>query len=518
MHISPRPHPQGTFNHPRLLSRFAGLVIAGIMAAVLFSLVRVHTAAADSSDVANLLRALAFHVGEGEEASANGDTARIQAEYAEIKAFWETIEDDVKATDAGAYVRMESALNGLKEAVQATPVDVAAVGAAYTHLNEEIEAIAAQLDSTATGGAPVATEATPATLLARLDDLYEVVETGDVPTAQAHMDNVVLTWLAVEGAIAANSPDAYNEMETLLGQASGALTAQSVDLGAAEVAIAAMREQIAPFVSRQTYTAFDAAAIILREGLEALLVIVALVAFLDRSGNRDKRRWIWLGAAAGICASLITAIALQFIFNRAAAGQNREVIEGVTALIAAVLLFYVSYWLHSKANLNAWQSYINDRTGHALRQGSTFGLSLLAFLAIFREGAETVVFYLGMAPSISSGNLLLGLALGVAILTVAAVLMMVVGVKLPLRPFFRVAGLLVYYLGFKFVGAGIHALQLAGILPTSLVKPIPPIPFFGIYPTWETLAPQLLLLLAAIAAFLYLRQRDQRMQRSTVNF
>jgi high-affinity iron transporter len=135
---------------------------------------------------------------------------------------------------------------------------------------------------------------------------------------------------------------------------------------------------------------------------------------------------------------------------------------------------------------------------------------MLSFLAVFREGAETAVFYLGMASSITLENLLLGLGLGLALLVVAAVLMLVVGMKLPLRPFFQVAGLLVYYLGFKFLGTGIHALQVAGMLPTSPIPVLPPLPVIGFYPTWETALPQLALLAAALAAFLYLRAQERR--------
>jgi high-affinity iron transporter len=204
---------------------------------------------------------------------------------------------------------------------------------------------------------------------------------------------------------------------------------------------------------------------------------------------------------------------LQTIFSSVSAGVNREVLEGATGLVAAALLFYVSYWLHSKASLGAWKKYIDARTTQALARGSMAGLALLSFLAVFREGAETTVFYLGMAPSIALSDLLLGIGVGAGILALAAVLMLVVGVKLPLRPFFRIAGLLVYYLGFKFVGTGLHALQVAGVLPATPIAGLAPNPvfeFFGIYPTWETLLPQLVLLGGALAAWLYLRAQDRR--------
>lgn len=87
--------------------------------------------------------------------------------------------------------------------------------------------------------------------------------------------------------------------------------------------------------------------------------------------------------------------------------------------------------------------------------------------------------------------------------------MLVFSVRLPLRLFFRVASLLVYYLGFKFVDTGIHALQVAGALPSSQA-PVPAVPLLGIYPTWETLLPQLLLLAIGIAVLVYLSARDRR--------
>jgi len=285
------------------------------------------------------------------------------------------------------------------------------------------------------------------------------------------------------------------------------------NLAEAEAAVEQLRETLAPFVIGTTYTMFDAAAIMLREGLEALLVIVALLAFLRRSGNNDKRGWILAGGGLGVLASLIIAFTLQAIFNQASAGQNREVVEGVTGLVAAALLFYVSYWLHSKASLHGWQKFIGQRTTHALKRGSLTSLSLLTFLAVFREGAETTVFYLGIAPAINTQDLLLGLSLGVALLMVVAVLMVGIGMRLPLRPFFTIAGLLVYYLGFKFLGSGIHALQVTGTLPATPIPGLPAISAIGFYPVWEGALAQLALLGAALVVFLYLRVQQRRMAK-----
>ncbi|MCL4294851.1 MAG: FTR1 family protein [Anaerolineae bacterium] len=478
---------------------------------VLLCLLLAWPALAQELTLADRLQALAHTAEEGMEAAAHNDVTLMQAEFDEIHEAWESFEDRVREQNPTAYVELEGALDALKASLQAQPLDSAAVEKAYAHLMDEATEIAARFN----GGAPVAAtaiEATPADLMKNLDVAYHELEEGEADKAAEYLAQVIRAWPSVEGAIAAKSQEAYTAIEVDLSRAAAALKAEPANLSEAEAAVERLRETLLPFVGGQTYTMFDAAAIILREGLEALLIVVALLAFLRRSGNSDKRAWIWVGGGLGVLASIAVAFALQAVFSRASAGQNREVIEGVTGLVAAGLLFYVSYWLHSKANLHSWQKYINQSTSRALAGGSVAGLAMLSFLAVFREGAETAVFYLGMASSITLENLLLGLGLGVALLGVAAVLMLLVGMKLPLRPFFQVAGLLVYYLGFKFLGTGIHALQVAGILPTSPIPALPPLPLIGFYPTWETTLPQLALLATALVAFLYLRAQERRAQ------
>src|SRR5262245_29538008 len=486
------------------------LSLVPLLLALLLARVVPVTAQAQSLD--DLVRGLTVHAKEGIEAAEQNKPDLMRAEYEEIHAIWESFEDQVRAKDPAGYVELETALDGIKDAVSATAIDPAAVRLAYEKFEHEADEVAGRL-----GGAAAPAPATAATLpdaLKSLDAAYSAIERGDAAEAKEQVGAFIRAWPSVEGEGAEKSQDAYAAVETDMGRAKGALEAQPADLAAAKTAVEGMRQQLASFAAGQTYTALDAAAIVLREGLEALLVIMSLLAFLRRSGNTDKRGWIWAGGALGVLASIITAVILQAVFSRVIAGVNRELIEGVTGLVAAALLFYVSYWLHSKASLHAWQGYISDRTARALARGSILGLALLAFLAVFREGAETAVFYLGIAPSIALSDLLLGIGLGAAVLVVAAFLMLVVGIKLPLRPFFRIAGLLVYYLGFKFVGTGIHALQVAGVAPTTPINWLPAVPLLGIYPTWQTLLPQIALLLGALGAFLYLQARDRQARTS----
>src|SRR5207248_332016 len=124
-----------------------------------------------------------------------------------------------------------------------------------------------------------------------------------------------------------------------------------------------MRADLLPIAEAGShYSMWDAAIILFREGFEALLVVAALVAFLQRSGNADKRRWIWAGGGAGVAASLVVAVLAQLVLNRAVANVSRELIEGVTGLVAAAMLLYVGYWLHSKASLAGWQEYIRAQS------------------------------------------------------------------------------------------------------------------------------------------------------------
>jgi high-affinity iron transporter len=477
---------------------------------VLPSLLLAWPALAQEVTLADRLQALAHTAEEGVEAAEHNNVALMRAEFDEIHEAWESFEDEVREQNPTAYVELEGALDAVKTSLQAQPLEPVAVEKAYDHLMDEAMEIAAQFNRGAPATNFAAVEATPANLMKNLDAAYHELEEGETDKAAEYLDQVIRAWPSVEGALAAKSQEAYTAIEVDLSRAAAALEAEPANLSEAEAAVKRLRETLLPFVGVQTYTMFDAGAIILREGLEALLIVVALLAFLRRSGNSDKRGWIWIGGGLGILASIATAFALQAVFSRASAGQNREVIEGATGLVAAGLLFYVSYWLHSKANLHSWQKYINQSTSRALARGSVAGLAVLSFLAVFREGAETAVFYLGMASSIALEDLLLGLGLGVALLVVAAVLMLLVGIKLPLRPFFQMAGLLVYYLGFKFLGTGIHALQVAGMLPTSPIPTLSPLPLIGFYPTWETALPQFALLAAALGAFLYLRIQERR--------
>jgi len=467
---------------------------------------------AQDAPVAQQLQSLAAQAQEGIEAAQQHDTAAMQHEYSEIHENWGNFEDSVREQDPQLYLELENALDSVKDTVTASQVDPTAAAAAYDHLMDELNLAATRLQSGTTTGATTAAaqSVTPAGVLDELDAALTALHQGDSEQGAAHLRLAAQAWPSIEGAVATKSKIDYNAIESDLSSAGSALRTNPADLATATAVITRLRQTLLPYAAPPSYSAFDAAAVILREGLEALLIVVALLALLRRSGNQDKQGWVWGGVALGILVSIGTGFLFQLLFNQVSAGQNRELIEGITGLVAAAMLFYISYWLHSKSSAVSWQKYIHERTSQLLARGSMLSLATLAFLTVFREGAETTIFYIGMAPAISMSDLLLGLGAGIAILIVIAVLMLVMGVRLPIRLFFTVGGLLVYYLGFKFVGMGIHSLQVAGVLPTAPIPFIPEIPFLGIYPTWTSLFPQLLLLAIAIAIVYYLRSTEQK--------
>jgi high-affinity iron transporter len=197
------------------------------------------------------------------------------------------------------------------------------------------------------------------------------------------------------------------------------------------------------------------------------------------------------------------------------AGQ-RDALEGITMLVAAGVLFFVSYWLLSKVEADKWTAFLKHRLQAALSSGSTLALASVAFLAVYREGVETILFYKALLASGGAGNAApvgIGVLLGAVALVLVYLAIMRLGMRIPMKPFFAVTGVLLYYMAFVFAGKGIAELQEGGMLGTTVIPALEwlRVPFLGIYPTVQSLALQaLLLLLALFAAFVVLRPRSAR--------
>jgi high-affinity iron transporter len=244
---------------------------------------------------------------------------------------------------------------------------------------------------------------------------------------------------------------------------------------------------------------FYSLMIILREGFEAILIITAIIAYLIKTGNRDKLGVIYNGSISALILSLITAFLVKWVFNVSAASQ--EMMEGATMLLATVVLFSVSYWLISKAESQKWMTYIKGKVSRSLSSGSLKALWFAAFLAVYREGTETVLFYQALASNTTSLGItaILGaFGVGCALLVAIYLVVRYGAVRLPIRPFFIVTGAFLYYMAFVFAGNGMMEFIEAKLFEPSLVSWVPTIPFMGVYPYWQTLIPQVALILAAI--------------------
>jgi high-affinity iron transporter len=247
------------------------------------------------------------------------------------------------------------------------------------------------------------------------------------------------------------------------------------------------------------YAFLNSALIILREGLEAALILAAIMAMLRVMGAAHAVRYIHFGWILALGAGVVTWLAAQTVLTFS--GQHRESMEGFISIFAAAALFYVGYWLHTRSEARRWQSFIQDRVQNVLSSKRILGLIGVSFFAVYREAFEVVLFYQALWLQNAEGHqaIIGGFLAGVVALLVATFAIFKLGVRIPLKYFFGITGTLLYIMAFIFAGTGINQLQAAGWVPATPLEFPPALPLLGIYPTLETLAVQALLLCAFIA-------------------
>lgn len=253
--------------------------------------------------------------------------------------------------------------------------------------------------------------------------------------------------------------------------------------------------------------------ILIREGLEALLVVAAVIAYLVKSGNKRFTKFIYLGVLAGLAGSGLIAVLFTFLFG--GSGPIQEISEGVCALIAMAMLLWTSNWMLNKSSVEAWNRYIRNKTEAAVAsaqskmeagEGVSFGmvvsLAMLSFLAVFREGAETVIFYESIysMSQDSRGMWIGGIAAAVVLLVIFFVLRFT-SVKIPIGPFFLVTSILMAVLVVIFAGGGIHALIEGDLIEGTYLSNVPTNDWIGLYPYVECLVAQALAAIAVITLF-----------------
>ena len=248
--------------------------------------------------------------------------------------------------------------------------------------------------------------------------------------------------------------------------------------------------------------------IILREGLEAILIVGAIIAYLHKGAGDDEARRkktlrpVYIGSVLGVVMSFGLAWLLAAI--KLANTASQEMIEGITALLAVCVLYYVSNWMFSKSETDAWVSYIKDKAETSSAKGSFFALGFTAFLAVFREGAEVVLFF---QPLMSDDNIhavWIGLIVGFVVLAFVYLAIHYLSLRIPTKPFFLATSILMYVMSISFLGAGIKELIEADLITMTSPAWVAWIPtndfldVLGIYPCVQTIVPQLILLAITI--------------------
>jgi len=264
---------------------------------------------------------------------------------------------------------------------------------------------------------------------------------------------------------------------------------------------------LAPDSATQASTFLGAFTILLREGLEALLIVVAMIAFLRKAERGEALPYVhggWIGAL--VAGALTWAVATYAI---GISGASRELTEGFGSLFAAIVLLSVGIWMHGKAQADQWQRYIREKMARALGGGSGWFLFGLAFVVVYREVFETILFYAALSAQGDNAMMLGGAGSAVALLGVIAWAMLRYSRKLPIAQFFRYSSWLMAVLTVVLAGKGVAALQEAGIIDIALLADVPRLSMLGLFPTWQSVLAQLLMAIAIAIGFAWNRRKQE---------
>ena len=279
----------------------------------------------------------------------------------------------------------------------------------------------------------------------------------------------------------------------------------TLDESGSETANTAQSAVVATFIS--------CFVLVLREGLEAILVIAAIIAYLVKTGKKKYIMSVYVGALGGILVSIL----LAFLFGAVAGAQSgiaQEVFEGIGMFVAVVVLFYVSNWMLSKSETEAWERYIHKKVEASVSTGNKWVLIFAAFIAVAREGAELILFFQGVPVHGTSGRnaMILAIVLSAIVLIAVFLVFRFLTVRLPLKPFFLVTSILMYAMCFSFTGKGVSELQAAGVVNKTVIPWMGfEMDFLGIYATYESLIPQIIVLaVIIIMSVVYAKKNKQQ--------
>ena len=313
----------------------------------------------------------------------------------------------------------------------------------------------------------------------------------------------------LESVLAIKAPDLMRTIETemtgLRGQIASGVEPQQIDQAVSVIeGNLALAETALDTNSSSAGSAFAGAfAILLREGVEALLVVVAILAFLRKAGRAEAVRYVYGGMLVALLGGVATWGAATYLVT--ISGASREVIEGASGLFAAAVLVFIGIWMHGKSQAGAWQRYVREKIGAALTRQSLWGLFVLSFVVVYREVFETILFYVALWSQ-GNGHAVIGGAIAATLsLAVIAWLLLRYSKRLPLAQFFSLSALLMALLAIVLTGKGVAGLQEANLLPSHLIE-LPRIDLLGFYPTLQGVIAQGLCASVLMIGFLWNRR------------
>lgn len=428
-----------------------------------------------------------------EKAIQSKNVEQMKKEYLKFNGVWTRNESFIRSRSVSYYGKVETAMSFLRSSMEVEPFDYENTMNSFNDLKSSIQDYldGKKMENNVSG------TVTLKEAVDMLKDALEAFKNGDKTKGQSKVKEFIQVWPTVEGDVSTRNSALYTKVETQTPIIMVKGTEKQY-----QDQLQGLITELSQIDTKAKYTFIDAMFILLREGVEALLIVLALVSSLKAANQKKGLRWVYAGAAAGILASVVIAFILQALFPTVSSGTNREILEGFVGIFAVVMMIGIGFWLHSKSSLKSWKNYIDRKMDVVLSTGSFISMFVLSFLAVFREGAETILFYVGILPLISLQNLITGVVSAILILIVIALVLIYASSKIKIHQVFFILTWTIYFLAFKMLGTSIHMLQVVGILPLHVIHFIPTVEVLGIYANIEVFISQLILIFIIMIATL----------------
>ena len=423
----------------------------------------------------------------------NENIETIKSVYKELDRAWTRNESFIRNNNRAYYGRIETTLAFLRANIETVPFNRDETYLTFNDLKVYI--------SDYLSGKEINEKNENIGLKDSINILVEAQKqfnNNKVNEAKLNIKKFIEIWPSVEGEVQTRNTSLYTKIETELPVIMVKGDYQKLDN---------IVNDLLKIDTTSEYTLIDASLILLREGLEALVIVLALVSSVNAIGYKKGIKYVWGGAILGIFTSIVMSFILTNLFPSISSATNREILEGLVGIVAVFVMISVGLWLHSKSNIKSWNEYINKNIDKAINSGSFISIFSLSFLAVFREGAETILFYTGIIPFITMKNLIFGLLLAFLVLIIVGLILIFATNKIKLHNLFFILTYLIYILSFKMLGVSIHMLQVIGYIPLTIINNFPTIEFLGIYANYQVIFSQVLLLLILFGMNIFMKKQ-----------